>query len=103
MSKQTLAEFKTIIGRGVALVDFDVAWCAPCRVQELIVDTLARRFSGRATVTIMDVDQNSWLASRMKIKNVPTLVLFKEGKEMSRFIGLQSEETLSQLIEDALR
>ncbi|MBC2715841.1 MAG: thioredoxin fold domain-containing protein [Desulfobacteraceae bacterium] len=103
MLKPTFAEFKTIIAQGVALIDFDVAWCAPCRVQKTIIDALARRFSGRVAVAVMDVDQNSRLANKMQIKSVPTLVLFKKGKEVSRLIGLQSEETLSKAMENALR
>jgi len=103
MLKPTLAEFKKITGQGVVLVDFDVAWCAPCRIQEIIIGSLARRFSGRATLSVLDLDHNSRLAGIMQIKSVPTLVLFKEGKEVTRFIGLQSEETLSKAIEEALR
>jgi thioredoxin 1 len=92
-----------ISGQGVALVDFDVSWCAPCRIQEIIIASLARRFSGRAAILILDLDHNSQLAGIKQIKNVPTLILFKERKEVTRFIGLQSEETLSRAIEDALR
>jgi thioredoxin 1 len=103
MSKATLHGFETITARGVALVDFDVFWCAPCRLQKAIIDAVAQRFSGRASVAVIDVDQNIRLAIRMKIKSVPTLVLFKEGKEVSRFIGLQPEETLCKEIENALR
>ena len=103
MLKPTLAEFKTITARGVALVDFDVPWCALCRVQERIIHSLARRFCGSASVVSVDVDEIRKIAIKLDIQNVPTLILFKEGKEIVRFIGLQSEETLSKAIENVLR
>jgi thioredoxin 1 len=103
MSKPTLDEFETSTARGIALVDFDVPWCAPCRVQKSIVEAIAQRFADRVSVMVMDVDQNSRIANKMNIKSVPTLVLFKKGKEVTRFIGLQAEETLSKTIENALR
>ncbi len=102
MLKPPLTEFEIIIAREVALIDFDVPWCALCRVQKSIIDGLVLRFSGRAVVAVINVDQNSRLANKMRIKSVPTLVLFKQGKEVNRFIGLQSEETLSKAIENVL-
>ncbi len=102
MLKPTFSEFKTITARGVALVDFDVPWCASCRIQERIIHSLARRFCGCASVVSVDVDEVRKIAIELDIQNVPTLILFKEGKEIHRFVGLQSEETLSQAIENEL-
>jgi len=103
MLKPTLTEFKTITARGLVLVDFDVPWCASCRVQERIIHSLARRFCGCAAVVSVDVDEIRNIAIELHIQNVPTLILFKEGNEIVRFVGLQSEETLSKAIENALR
>jgi len=102
MINPTLAEFRRITGRGIALVDFDLPWCASSRIQERIIHALARRFSGSAAVVSVDVDKIRPVALEMGIHHVPTLVLFRKGKEIRRFVGLQPEETLVTAIENAL-
>lgn len=103
MLKTTSTEFKQMTARGVALVDFDVPWCAFSRIQERILDSLAHRFSESASVVAVDVNEIQPIAVELNIHHVPTLVLFKEGREVRRFIGLQSEETLGAAIENVLR
>ena len=102
MLKPTIAEFNVMTASGVALVDFDLPWCASCRIQERIIHSLARRFCGHASVVSVDVEDVRKIALKLDIKNVPTLILFKEGKEINRFVGLHSEETLSNAINNAL-
>ena len=94
----TLAEFKQLVGQGIALVDFDLPWCASGRIQEEIIDSLARRFHQSATVVAVNVDRINNIAVEFDIHHVPTLILFKKGKEIKRFIGLQPEETLKNAI-----
>lgn len=96
------AEFQTQMTQGIALVDFGVSWCAPCRIQETIIDSLCRRYLRRAAVVVMDLDEHRQLAADFSIQSVPTLILFKRGKEVRRFVGLQSEETLGSAIESIL-
>ena len=95
-------EFKSAIQYGVVLVDFNAAWCAPCRAQEPIIRQLARKFQDRAMVTSLNIDENRETALELCIHSIPTLVLFKNGKEIQRFIGLQSEKSLSQAIKNVL-
>ena len=103
MLKPTVTEFNEMTASGVSLVDFDVPWSASCRIQERIIHSLARRYNGHASVVSVDVDEVPVIARDFKINNVPTLILFIKGKEASRFIGLQSEETLNSAIEKALK
>lgn len=103
MIAPTLVEFRRMTGRGIALVDFDLPWCASSRIQERIIKALARRFSGSAAVVSVNVDKIRPVALEMDIHHVPTLVLFREGKEIRRFVGLQPEEMLVAAIENALR
>lgn len=91
------------IRQGVALVDFDTPWCAPCRVQRPIIEELARAYKGKVIVTGFNVDKDRQLALRLDITSVPTLIIFKNGKEIQRFIGVQSDATLSRAIDHALR
>ncbi len=84
---------------GVALVDFGAPWCGPCRVQEPIMEELSIRFKNRAIIAAMDVDRNKHTALKLGIKSIPTLTLFKNGREVQRFVGLQPIKTLADAIE----
>ena len=95
-------KFDIAIRHGVVLVDFNASWCAPCRVQEPIIRQLAIKFENQARVTSLNIDANRETALKLCIHSIPTLVLFKNGKEIQRFIGLQSEKLLSQAIENVL-
>jgi len=95
-------EFNSAIRHGVALVDFNASWCAPCRAQEPIIRQLAIKFKDQAMVTSLNIDDNRETALKLCIHSIPTLVLFKNGQEIQRFIGLQSEKLLSQAIENVL-
>jgi thioredoxin 1 len=95
-------DFQDTITNGVVLVDFNAPWCTPCRFQEPIIKDIARRFEGQALVSEVNVDENRDTAIRLVIHSIPTLILFKDGLEIQRFIGLQSGETLSKAIEKVL-
>lgn len=92
-----------ITGRdGVCLVDFGATWCGPCKAQGPIINKLAEKFDGLASVKEVDIDQNRDLAMNLGIQSVPTLILFKDGQEIQRFIGVQKENKLSQAINEVL-
>ncbi|MDY6822702.1 MAG: thioredoxin [Thermodesulfobacteriota bacterium] len=93
------SELDNAINNGVTLVDFNASWCAPCRAQGPIIQRLADEFVGKAVIAETDVDENRESATAYKIQSIPTLVLFKDGSEVERFVGLQSQETLSNMIE----
>jgi len=103
-AKQSSAtdEFIAHLGKGVVLVDFNAPWCAPCRFQGPIIEELAEKFRGQATITAVNIDDNRQTALKLGIHSIPTLILFKEGREIQRFIGLQSEESLTRAIEKVL-
>ncbi|SDB85503.1 thioredoxin [Williamwhitmania taraxaci] len=84
------------IEKGIVMVDFWATWCPPCRQMAPILDEVAKDVSGKVTVAKVDVDQNREIASRYNIQGIPTLILFKDGKEINRFVGLQSKDYLIQ-------
>lgn len=96
------AELEKVIENNIALIDCSAPWCAPCRLQEPIVHRLATRFQGKVLVAATNVDESLDLASNLGIRGIPTLIIFKNGKEIQRFVGLQSEDTLSSVLEKHL-
>lgn len=98
----TTQDFKQSIQNGVSLIDFNAPWCGPCRAQEPIIQQLAEQFTGQAIIAEMNVDENQETAIALGIQSIPTLALFKDGKEVKRFVGLQSSQTLRQAIEETI-
>ena len=96
------AELERAKMSGLALVDFGAPWCAPCSLQEPIIRQLAAQFKGRVLIGAVNIDESRDVALNLGIQSIPTLILFKNGKEMQRFVGLQSEITLSEALERLL-
>ena len=96
------AEFSRFIEKGIALVDFYAPWCAPCRAQEPVVAALGKAYEQRAAIGRMDVERVRSTARSFGIQSIPTLILFCNGSETDRFIGLQRRETLVRSIDSAL-
>ncbi len=91
--------FDEAIAEGLVLVDFWATWCAPCRIQNPILEELAKEISDVATITKVDVDDNRPVAARFGVLSIPTLILFSDGEEVERYIGVQQKETLRVAIE----
>ena len=79
------------------LIDFWATWCGPCMRQGSVVEELAQE---GYSVGKVDVDQEPGLAQQFKIMSIPTLLIFKDGKEVQRFIGLTPKDTLRKFLED---
>ncbi|HVG35048.1 MAG TPA: thioredoxin [Pyrinomonadaceae bacterium] len=80
------------------LVDFWAPWCGPCRMIAPSVEAVAKEYAGRARVVKVNVDENPSISQRYGIKGIPTLILFRSGKEEERVVGATSKEALSRLI-----
>lgn len=77
-----------------ALVDFYGEWCQPCKLLAPIISQVARDLKGRVRVGKLDVDKSPQTAQKYGVMGVPTLILFKAGKEAKRIVGLRSKEDL---------
>ena len=84
------------------MVDFNAPWCGPCRAQEPIIQQLSEQFTGKAIIAEMNIDDNQETAVALGIQSIPTLAVFKNGKEVQRFVGLQSSKTLTQALEEII-
>ena len=99
MAKEiTVANFETEVLKSEKpiLIDFWATWCGPCMRQGPVVEELAEE--GYA-VGKEDVDQNMALAQQFRVVSIPTLILFKDGTEVKRFVGLTSKEELKAALE----
>jgi len=85
----TSANFDAAIANGTTLVDFWAAWCMPCKMVAPVIEELASEYEGTVTVAKVDVDSESAIAARFGIMGIPTVLLFKDGAEVKRFVGVQ--------------
>jgi len=78
----------------VVLVDFWATWCAPCRMMAPVLNNVASELSGNSHVGKVNIEQYQSLAQKFKVRSIPTLILFKNGTEINRFVGIKSKDFL---------
>lgn len=96
----TEATFKKEIESGVTLVDFYTDGCGPCKMLAPVLDKLAAEISGVAKIVKVNAQEAPTLAREFKIMAVPTLILFKDGKEVKQTMGFKEKEELRSFIEE---
>jgi thioredoxin 1 len=84
------------------LVDFWAPWCGPCRMVSPVVEQLAGDYAGRLRTVKVNVDDSPVTAQRYGIQSIPTLAIFRQGKEVNRLIGVRPKAELARAIEQAL-
>ncbi|RLZ12631.1 thioredoxin [Faecalibacter macacae] len=77
-----------------AMVDFWAVWCGPCRMVGPIVEEIAGEFQGKAIVGKVDVDTNQEVAAKYGIRNIPTILFFKDGEVVDKVVGVAPKEQL---------
>jgi len=82
----------------LTLVDFWAEWCGPCKMVGPIVEEIAEEYDGRLRVARMDVDSNRQTPGRYGIRGIPTLILFKDGAEVTRIVGYRPKEMLVETL-----
>jgi thioredoxin 1 len=80
------------------LLDFSATWCGPCKVLSPIVDKLADELQGKVRVGKLDIDDSPGVTAKFGIRGVPTVLVFKAGKESGRQVGVANKETLVKLL-----
>ena len=100
ITKENFAELKA--GNLPLVVDFGATWCGPCRMVGPIIDELAKQYDGKIVVGKCDVEDNEELAAEFGIRNIPTILFFKNGEVVDKLIGAQSKAKFEEKFEAML-
>ncbi|MFN2260449.1 MAG: thioredoxin, partial [Psychroflexus sp.] len=84
------------------MVDFWAAWCGPCRMVAPIVDELSSEYGDKAVIAKVDVDQNQEFAAKYGVRNIPTVLFFKDGEMVNRQVGVAQKETYKEAIDNLM-
>ncbi|MBS0628846.1 MAG: thioredoxin [Verrucomicrobia bacterium] len=93
--------FDDTIKSGVVLVDFYGTWCGPCKKLGPVLDSASGKLKGNKKIVKVNIDQSKALADKYNVRAVPTMILFKNGKEVDRLQGAVNEETVLEFINSA--
>lgn len=99
----TDANFEQLIaGDKPVLVDFWADWCGPCKMIAPIVEELANEFEGKAVIGKLDVQENAAIPTKYGIRNIPTLLVFRNGQVVDKQVGVVPKNVLAQKLNNAL-
>lgn len=93
--------FDAAIKNKTILVDFWASWCMPCKMIAPILNEIAEELPEGKFIGKVDVEKFPGLSNRFKIRGIPTLILFKNGKEIDRFVGVKSKSALKNKLLEA--
>jgi len=84
------------------LVDFWAAWCGPCRMIAPVIEELAADYQGRVKVCKLNVDENGKTAQEYGVMSIPTIIIYKDGREVNRLVGFMPKANLSKALDQVL-
>lgn len=91
--------FRSNTEKGVVLVDYWASWCAPCNIIAPIIEDVATQYKDKIKVGKLNVDSNQKTAADFGIVSIPTIILFKEGREEARIVGAVSKDRINEKID----
>lgn len=86
--------FQEQLKKGITLVDFWAEWCMPCKMMAPILNTVAEELNEKASIGKIDIEQFQSTPSKYGVRSIPTLILFKDGVEVNRYIGVKQKDFL---------
>ncbi len=104
MAKEiTDANFSEVIKSGAVVVDFWAPWCGPCRMVAPIIDELAGEYDGKVVIGKVNVDDNPGVSATLGIRNIPTILFFKDGQLADKQVGAATKADLKAKVEALLK
>jgi thioredoxin 1 len=98
LSLEDTTFFQTINKFPIMLVDFWAPWCGPCRMMSPIIDQIGKDYLGKLVIGKINVDENPLIARQFSISSIPTLMIFKRGKEVNKIIGSVSKNKIDEMV-----
>jgi len=86
--------------QGVVMVDFFAEWCGPCKMISPIINQLAEEYQGKAKIAKLDVDKAGSTAMKYKVMGVPSILFFKDGKEVARMVGARPKAEFDRVLKE---
>ena len=97
MNNITAANFEKETSKGLVLVDFWASWCMPCKMLAPVLDQLATELK-EIKFAKLNVDDEQAISGKLSVMGIPTLILFRDGKEFARIVGFQPKEELKKAL-----
>ncbi|MDA1079755.1 MAG: thioredoxin [bacterium] len=102
LNQDTFATTLTGAGDKPVLVDFYAEWCGPCKLAAPVIEELAIEYAGKAVIAKVDVDAENKLAQDHRVMSIPTVIVFKNGKEVDRMTGFAGKDGYVKMITKAV-
>ena len=98
--KETIV--KALAEGGLMMVDFWAEWCGPCQMLGPVIESLAEQYEGRAVIGKVNTDEEPELAMGYQVSGIPTVIFFKDGREIDRKVGVMPPDAFVQVLEEHL-
>jgi len=89
-----MPNFDEVLKQGIVLVDFWAEWCEACKVQDPILTAVAAETPQEVIIAKLNVDDNKYITRQQSVRNIPSMILYHNAKEVQRWTGLQSKEVI---------
>lgn len=100
MTHFNLESFSKELNSGkLMMVDFWASWCGPCRMLSPVIEDLDKKYEGKAVIGKVNVDEEQELAIRYGVMSIPTVIFFKDGKEIDRKVGVMPDKAFAAVLD----